>query len=71
LNLQAVEIVAETPDSATVGMDLGGTNLDNSPFSGGARLFMRREGPVWKIDDIADSEHGTWRRSFEKLLAHK
>jgi hypothetical protein len=71
LNLQAVEIVAETPDSATVGMDLGGTNLDNSPFSGGARLFMRLEGSVWKIDDVSDSEHGTWRRSLEKLLAHK
>ena len=71
VNLQAVEIVAETPDSATVGMQLGGTNLDNSPFSGGARLFMRREGSVWKIDDVSDSEHGTWRRSLEKLLAHK
>jgi hypothetical protein len=46
-------------------------DLDNSPFSGGARLFMRREGTVWKIDDIADSEHGTWRQSFEKSLAHK
>jgi hypothetical protein len=71
VNLQAVEITAETPDSATVGMQLGGTNLDNSPFSGGARLFMRREGSVWKIDDVSDSEHGTWRRSLEKLLARK
>jgi hypothetical protein len=68
VNLQAVEIMAETPDSATVGMQLGGTNLNNSPFTGGARLFMRREGSVWKIDDVSDSEHGTWRRSLEKLL---
>jgi hypothetical protein len=71
VNLQAVEIMAEAPDSATVGMQLGGTNLDNSPFTGGARLFMRREGSVWKIDDVSDSEEGTWRRSLEKLLAHK
>ena len=71
VNLQAVGIRAETPDSATVGMQLGGTNLNNSPFTGGARLFMRREGSVWKIDDVSDSEHGTWRRSLEKLLAHK
>src|SRR5262249_26098420 len=47
VNLRDVDIVAETTDSATVGMQLGGTNLDNSPFSGGARLFMRREGAIW------------------------
>jgi hypothetical protein len=70
VNLQGVDIIAETPNSATVGMDLGGTNLDNSPFSGGARLFMRREGPNWKIDDIAGPENGTtWRGYIEKALA--
>jgi hypothetical protein len=69
VNLQGVAIIAETPDAATVEMQLGGTNLDNSPFSGGAKLFMRREGEVWKIDDIADSESGTWRRYIEKSLA--
>ena len=68
VNLQGVDIVAETPNSATVEMHLAGTNLDNRAYSGALKLWMRREGPNWKIDDIADSD-GTWRGYIEKALA--
>jgi hypothetical protein len=70
VNLQGVDIVAETPDSAIVEMRLNGNDLSNRPYSGGAlKLWMRREGHIWKIDDIADSESGTWRGYIEKSLA--
>ncbi len=73
VNLQGVDIVAETPNAATVEMHLGGTNLDKdkTAFSGTQKLWMRREGPTWKIDDIADFGNETWRGYIEKALAHK
>jgi hypothetical protein len=71
INLQGVDIIAETPNSATVEMRLGGTNRDkdNTAFSGTQKIWMRREGPNWKIDDIADSGNGTWRGYIQKALA--
>ena len=71
IDLQGVDIIAETPNSATVEMRVGGTNLDKdkSAFSGTQKIWMRREGPNWKIDDVADSGNETWRGYIEKALA--
>jgi hypothetical protein len=71
VNLQGVDIIAETPNAATVEMHLGGTQLDkdNTAFSETQKIWMRREGPTWKIDDIADSGNETWRGYIEKALA--
>jgi hypothetical protein len=69
VNLQGVDIIAETPNSATVEMHLLGTNPDNSTYPGTKKIWMRREGPSWKIDDIADSGNETWRGYIEKALA--
>ena len=72
INLQGVDIIAETPDSATVETHLAGTFSDNTGYTGNIKVWMRREGPSWKIDDIAsDSENGTWKGYIEKALAHK
>jgi hypothetical protein len=53
VNLQGVDILAETPNSATVEMHLGGTGMDkdNTAFSGTQKMWMRREVANWKIDD--------------------
>ena len=69
VNLQGVDIIAETPNAATVEMHLLGTNPDNSTYDGTKKVWMRREGPSWKIDDISDSENETWRGYIEKALA--
>jgi hypothetical protein len=69
VNLQGVDIIAETLNAATVEMHLLGTNPDNSTYSGTKKIWMRREGPSWKIDDIADSGNETWRGYIEKALA--
>jgi hypothetical protein len=71
IDLQGVDIITETPNSATVEMRVGGTNLDKdkSAFSGTQKIWMRREGPNWKIDDVADSGNETWRGYIEKALA--
>ena len=53
VNLQGVDIIAETPNAATVEMHACGTNPDNSTYPGTQKIWMRREGPSWKIDDIA------------------
>jgi hypothetical protein len=71
VNLQGVDIIAETPNAATVEMHLLGTNPDKSTYSGTKKIWMRREGPNWKIDDISDSENETWRGYIEKALAKK
>jgi hypothetical protein len=71
VNLQGVDIIAETPNTATVEVHLLGTNPDNSTYPGTKKIWMRREGPSWKIDDIADSGNETWRGYIEKALAHK
>jgi hypothetical protein len=68
-NLQGVDIITETPNSATVVMHLLGTNPDNSTYDGTKKVWMRREGPSWKIDDIADSGNETWKGYIEKALA--
>ncbi len=69
VNLQGVDIIAETPNAATVELRLLATNPDNSTYMGTKKIWMRREGSVWKIDDIADSENETWRGYIEKALA--
>ena len=71
IDLQGVDIITEAPNSATVEMRVGGTNLDKdkSAFSGTQKIWMRREGPNWKIDDVADSGNETWRGYIEKALA--
>jgi hypothetical protein len=63
--------VAETPNAATVEMHLLGTNPDKSTYDATKKIWMRREGPSWKIDDIADSGNETWKGYIEKALAHK
>jgi Protein of unknown function (DUF3828) len=69
VHVQSVGIIAQTPNSAIVEMRLAGAFPDNSPFSGGAKLWMRREGSTWKIDDISETENETWRGYIEKSLA--
>jgi hypothetical protein len=70
VNLQGVDIIAETPNAATVEMHLVGTLQDNTGYTGALKIWMRREGPNWMIDDIAsDSANGTWRGYIEKALA--
>jgi hypothetical protein len=68
VNLQGIDILAETPNAATVKMHLLGINPDNSTYDGTKKVWMRREGPSWKIDDISDSENETWRGYIEKAL---
>ena len=45
VNLQGVDIIAETPNSATVEMHLGGTNRDkdNTAFSGTQKIWSELE----------------------------
>lgn len=70
INLQGLDIIAETPDSATVETHLAGTFSDNTGYTGNIKVWMRREGSSWKIDDIAsDSENGAWKGYIEKALA--
>jgi hypothetical protein len=69
VNLQSVDVIAETPNAATVEMHLLGTNPDNSTYPGTKKIWMRREGPSWKIDNISDSGNETWRGYIEKALA--
>ena len=70
MNWQGVDIIAETPNAATVEMHRLRTNPDNSTYPGTQKIWMRREGPSWKIDDIAGPGYGTtWRRFIEKALA--
>jgi hypothetical protein len=70
VNLQGVDIIAETPNAATVEMHLLGTSSDNSTYPETRKIWMRREGPSWKIDDMAGPEDGTtWRGYIEKGLA--
>jgi hypothetical protein len=69
VNLQGVDILAETPNAATVEMHLLGINPDNSTYDGTKKVWMRRDGPTWKIDDISDSGNETWRGYIEKALA--
>ena len=72
INLQGVDIIAETPDSATVETHLRGAFFRTTPaITGNIKVWMRREGPSWKIDDIAslNSENGTWKGYIEKALA--
>ena len=71
VNLQGVDILAETPNAATVEMHLLGINPDNSTYDGTKKVWMRREGPTWKIDDISDFGNETWRGYIEKALAKK
>jgi hypothetical protein len=69
VNLQGVDILVETPNAATVEMHLLGINPDNSTYDGTKKVWMRRDGPTWKIDDISDSGNETWRGYIEKALA--
>ena len=70
VNWPGVDIIAETPNAATVEMHRLRTNPDNSTYPETQKIWMRREGPSWKIDDIAGPEYGTtWRRFIEKALA--
>jgi hypothetical protein len=69
VNLQGVDILAETPNAATVEMHLLGINPDNSTYDGTKKVWMRRDGPTWKIDDISDSGNETWRGYIGKALA--
>ena len=68
VNLQGVDILAETPNAATVELRLLATNPDNSTYLGTKKIWMRREGPTWKIDDISDSGNETWKGYIEKAL---
>jgi hypothetical protein len=52
-------------------MHLLGINPDNSTYDGTKKVWMRREGPSWKIDDISDSVNETWRGYIEKALVKK
>jgi hypothetical protein len=52
-------------------MHLLWTNPDKSTYSRTKKIWMRREGPNWKIDDISDSENETWRAYIEKALVQK
>ena len=66
VRLEAVQVAAKTPQSASVVAKLAVTPRGAETYSQAVTFTLRRDGPGWKIDDISGPVDGSLRGYFRK-----
>jgi hypothetical protein len=71
IKLQAAHIKSQTPDSAVVVAQLTVTPLGDKPYPQSVTFAVKRDGSVWKIDDISGPVEGSLRGYFRKSYGQR